>query len=705
MANKRELSKNEEKFVELIVAGLKSTDAYSKSFHVKVEPHTAESQKARNLPRLPRIKNAIQALRKQEIKQAQVEALADTVDAVALEDLRQFAYDRLIELRDDKSISAAARFNAIKALERLNDPSKDVNLMWRWIDLMWRGYTSHCPCCHSTNPLWKLKNIKLDNYRAKEDIAPDDKFEDVVDRRLFLLKTFDRRKTPHKSQLPIIAAPERHIVGRGAARAGKSLILAWLGALHYLIPGVHVWILGNTFEDTRWEVEYLEGFLKTAFFPVYEHMIHKYEDKKSGEIVFLSRWGSEFRVKSSKAQHSITGCELEAALIAEPAWVNQELFEEIRARMSSRLGRILAFGTPKGYGGFLNRMVKMTSRSFTGKRINPGDKLIANGCPWGQSIAILDVSLLDNPAGVKSELEAAKHELTESEYAAEFQGLVATAEGAKFPCIQAHHRRKVKREELELSSWILGCDQGERNFGACLQAWDGHTVYTMREFFDKTDTTIKANMIGLNSQISSMIRLAGGNSDNWNLTAFDADPPVHNILLELEEENRGWKTDITYRPKNKKEQLSWRTETCLWINEMAKSGNLIFDESCDMLHEQIMEALRGPEDDIETDRKKGWIIRDQYRGDHVVDAWLLGCYFIMTGAVKTQLLPEDKIESFEEQRRAWEFVRLKDETAELTGFGPGYKKSGMWEDEQFTKIVGHKPRKTTNPWWGHYPDE
>jgi len=702
MALKKALSKQEEKFVELIVAGLKATDAYSKAFNVQVNPYTPESQKARNLARLPRITSAILALRKKEVKEAQIEALASTVDAPALEDLRQFAYDRLIELRDDPHVTAAARFNAIKALERLNDPSKDINLMWRWIDLVWRGYTAHCPCCHKDLPLWKLKNKKLEAYWEKEELDPSLHLESKTDRRLFLLKQFDKRKTPHKSQLPIIIAEERHIAGMGPARSGKSLILAWLGALHYLIPGVHVWILGSTYEDTRWEVDYLEGFLKTAFFPVYEHMVRKYEDKKSGEIVFLSRWGSEFRVKSSKAQHSITGCELEAALIAEPAWVDEELFEEIRARMSSRLGRILAFGTPKGYGGFLNRMIKMSSRSFTGQKIKPGDKLIVNGCPWGQSIAILNVNLTDNPAGVKSELEAARHELTDSEFASEFQGVVATAEGAKFPCILPHHRRKVKKEEVENAAWVLGCDQGERNFGACLQAWDGFSLYTVREFFDKTDTTIKANMIGLNNQIPSIIRVVGGNSDLWRVTIFDADPPVHNILIELEEENRGWKTDVSYRPKNKKEQLSWRTETCLWLNELAKSGNLVFDESCDLLHEQVMEALRGPEDDIETDRKKGWIIKDAYRGDHVVDGWLLGCYMVMIGSLSAQAPPENKIEAFEEQKRAWEYMRLKDEAEELTGYN--HKRSHTWESELFEKIVGHKPRGSRVPYW-HYPDD
>lgn len=706
MPKKRELSNKELEFVKLICAGVKAPDAYGKAFNEKVEPYTAESQKARNLARAPRIVKAIRELKKQQEREAAAEALAITAGAPALEDLRQFAYDRLVELRDDKSISATARFNAIKALERLNDPSKDVNLIWRWIDLVWRGYTAHCPCCHKNIPLWKFKNKKLDAYREKEQLPPDEKIEDIVERRLLLLKAFDKRKIPHKSQLPIIAAPERHIAGRGAARAGKSLVLAWLGALHYLIPGVHVWILGRIYEDTRWEVEYIEGFLKTAFFPVYEHMVHKYEDKKSGEIVFQSRWGSEFRVKSAKAQGSITGCELEACLVGEPAWVDAELFEEVRARMSSRLGRILAFGTPKGYGGFLNRMLKMTSRSFTGRKVKPEDKLIRNGCPWGQSIAILDVRAEDNPSYVKSEKDAAKEELSEHEYAAEFEGLVATAEGAKFPCIQAHHRRKVKKEEVEPASWILANDQGERNYGACLLAWDGHTIYVMKEFFDKSDTTIKANMIGLNNQISSMIRVAGGNSDLWKLTAFDADPPVHNILVELDEENRPWKTAVTFRPKNKKDQLSWRTETSLWVNELAKIGNLVFDEQCDQLHEQLMEALRGPETDgHETDTKKGWIIKDMYRGDHVCDAFLLGCYFIMIGALAASELPEDKLPAFEEARRAWEFQRMKAEREELAGFGSDYKKSEMWERENFKKIVGHEPRFNSGRWYSHYDGE
>jgi hypothetical protein len=349
-------------------------------------------------------------------------------------------------------------------------------------------------------------------------------------------------------------------------------------------------------------------------------------------------------------------------------------------------------------------MLKITSRSFTGKKVKPEDKLIVNGCPWGQSMVILNVNAEDNPAYVRSEKEAAKHELTDAEYASEFEGLVASAAGAKFPCVQASHRRKVGRKEVELAIWILGVDQGERNFGACLQAWNGQTIYTMREFFDKTDTTIKANMIGLNDKVPAILRTAGGNSDFWNMTIFDADPPVHNILLELEEENRQWKTEITFRPKNKKDQLSWRIETCLWLNEMAKSGNLIFDESCDLLHEQVMEALRGPEDDTETEKKKGWIIKDAYRGDHVVDAWLMGCYLMMVGAVKPQPASENKIEAFEEQRRAFEYQRLSSETKELTGYGSEYRKSGMWEDELFTKLVGHKPRRSGSNYW-HYPDD
>ena len=77
----------------------------------------------------------------------------------------------------------------------------------------------------------------------------------------------------------------------------------------------------------------------------------------------------------------------------------------------------------------------------------------------------------------------------------------------------------------------------------------------------------------------------------------------------------------------------------------------------------------------------------------------------MVGALSTQEKPDEKLPMFEESRRAWEFQRKRDETEELTGFGPDYKKSGMWESDLFTKTVGHRPRGGRLQWWAHYPDE
>ena len=173
--------------------------------------------------------------------------------------------------------------------------------------------------------------------------------------------------------------------------AGKSLIpthnsylLALYAALGICLPGAEIWILGETFDRTAKEVEYLERFLQAILYPHFSKLIRKTHDRKTGEAIFSTRWGSEVRVKSAKAKGSITGHALEMALCAEPGWLPPDVYEELRARMSERLGRIIALGTPKGIGGFVGRLTNMTGRDpKTGKviRWKPEDRLLKNGAP------------------------------------------------------------------------------------------------------------------------------------------------------------------------------------------------------------------------------------------------------------------------------------------------------------------------------------
>jgi hypothetical protein len=714
----KRISKLEREFARLIAEEDQTpVNAARRVFGWKCEPNTKETMKAKDLARSRRVTEFISLIQKQDQHRAAAESILGRASRIDWDNLRTFAYDRLKEIRDDEHTNSRSRWEAIKGLERLADPSKDINLIWLWIEEMWRGYTIHCPCCHKNNPLSSIRNDRLDEWRKKQgqptDLPP---LDSELERRLSVIKRAEKRKDPHPQQIAALAAPERHIAGKGAARAGKSLLLAMFALLYFLLPGVEVWLLARVYDDARSEMEYLEHFLKTMFGTLYPHMVKVQEDKQSGEIVILSRWGSEIRIKSGKSKGSITGRELEAILVAEPAWVDASLFEEVRARMSSRLGRVLAVGTPKGYGGFLHRMIKLGGRTLEGKKVKEEERLISAGAPWGKSMYVFHMTPSANPEYVQSEQEAAKEELTAAEYAGEFQGEMRAAEGARFPFITDNLCRPINPSELTEASFVLGVDQGERNFAGVLLGWDGNRIYALTEYFDDTNNTIKANAIELNQRVPSYIRLAGGRAEDWQLTIFDADPPINNILDEMAEEYRPWKSDITYRTKNRKDFTNWREETYMYINQMAKQGLLVFDEErADQLHDQLMEALRKspPEGkDSKATLDKGWVVRDPWRGDHVLDAFVMAIWCLYMKMITPPIENQDPGDPYEEARRGQDFMRQGAETKELQGFNGPYDPrkeraphidSGKLFREKFGRTRTNYGTLASNP--GYYKDE
>ncbi len=704
------LSEEEKTFVyNMVYDNMGAIEAARLAFGWPCEPKSTSAQKAINLNRSQRIiKYKFKLAQQLDLEVTAQQILSDTSD-IQFDSLRQFIYRRLEGIRDDPTAPGNSRFKAINALEKLTDPSADVNLILMWVDLLWRASMVHCPCCHKTYPLKDIENTKLNKFRDDVELPPDENSNTLFERRMTILSRAEHRKKPHPGQVIALSAPERNIAGLGAARGGKSMLLAMFALLAFMIPGVEVWIMARIYADAAKEVEYLDKFLNTLFFPYTKHIITRRYDSKTEELTLESKWGSVLKVKSAKAKGSITGSELELALVAEPGWVPDDIYNHLRARMTSRLGRTILLGTPQGFGGILGRFTNMTGRDQRGRarRIPTSERTIESGCAW--NISLLKYSMLpeDNPEYVESELAAARLELTDAEYASEFEGLMASAEGAMFPQLAERHLAEIPRAFYETCTWIVGIDQGPKNFAAVLLGWDGTRVVVANEHFDNGPRMVFSKMEDVRDMVPGWIRTAGGDPTRWALTIFDVDPPLLNELDMFEDQGREWPTDYTFRIKDKKgrwNQENWRRETYEYVNQLAQpeTPNLYFDDiNCDFLHDQLLRAQARKGDDAM--KQKGWVIKDAMRGDHVADAFIMALFTILSGQMT---IPDRKFEvddGYNDARKAFEFKLRNDENRELSGF-TGNKDTS---DETFEKVFGRKktsinPLKSSNQF--HYKD-
>jgi hypothetical protein len=406
--------------------------------------------------------------------------------------------------------------------------------------------------------------------------------------------------------------------------------------------------------------------------------------------------------------------------VAEPGWLEADIYEELRARMSERLGRIIALGTPKGTAGLIGRLTKMTGRDPNTGRIirrTAEDRLISNNCPWNTSMLVYQLNPEDNPEYVKSERDAARQELTDEEYASEFEGVGVNAQGLKFPGVREKHLVRMTPSFFQRSVFVLGIDQGPRNFAATLAAYDGQTICSVWEYFNGDETTMKRNLLTLRKEVPRWIMALGGDPANWNLTITDRDPLLDGIFLEMDEEGLPWVTDIVLRHHNNTKMLdNWRRETQEFVNNTARRGAISFhlsdipaptqDQSPGgyLLHDQVLncsDVLEDTERESKSDSRKGWIVNDPWRGDHVMDAWLFTVWTICSGQL---VMPErlasvgDSDDPWAEHKAAFNYQLKRDERRELCG-GSRSDEARLFE-EQF----GRKPATGfSNP--GYYKDE
>lgn len=666
-------------------------------FKWKCIPGTSQYREASNLKKSDRVKDYMKLRYEQRLQEVDVAVLTAPKKGgeLSIDSIYKYCFQRLEQIRDNTGLGSGPRYKAIQNLEKLYDPSGDISLITRWMDLLWRGALAHCPCCHETFPMAEIENKRLEEYRIKNEDEPIKIITDTFDRKMEIFKRAEARKKPHKSQIVALSADERDIVGLGASRGGKSFLLATLALFAFLIPGVEVWILARIFADATYEIIYLTGFLDALFYPHRQKLITISEDK-SGETTFASKWGSTLRVKSASARGSIMGAELELAGVAEPGWVDDAVLGQLRARMTSRLGRIVMLGTPQGFGGILGRMTHAVGRDpKTGlmTRIRPDQRLISAGCPWNYSMRLYQMDPDDNPEYVQSEREAARFMLTDAEYDTEFSGLMVSTDGSKFPAITPKCLQLVDHVDYMNCKFVLGVDQGAKNFAACLIGFNGKKVFVARDYFERDDQTMLMHLEHLRLLVPGWLHQLTGGMGKWELTIFDADPVIIPELEELKSKGISWPTEYTWRPKGSA-TASWRPETYEFVNGLATRGDLIFDPHVEILHDQMMRAQSKVEEsrkdkDTLPDKKKGWVINDPHRGDHVADALIMAAYTVYSKQVFVPAVrAEVEKDPWAEARAAQEYLFAMQEAKELSGKKPTQSQ----QEAMFEKSFGRRRR-------------
>jgi hypothetical protein len=111
----------------------------------------------------------------------------------------------------------------------------------------------------------------------------------------------------------------------------------------------------------------------------------------------------------------------------------------------------------------------------------------------------------------------------------------------------------------------------------------------------------------------------------------------------------------------------------LW--HLSDEYNMNPDESpgAGLLHDQVRNTLDvppNPEKESKSDSNKGWQISDPWRGDHVVDAWYLAMWAILSDQFEVTYASEklDDNDPWAEQKAGFEYSMSARERQELSGF-------------------------------------
>jgi len=188
------------------------------------------------------------------------------------------------------------------------------------------------------------------------------------------------------------------------SRYGKSL---W--ASKEVLPDImqaktRGWIVGPNYEQPSKEFRYIHEdiCIKLGFKP--QKVLNPLYSSP-GPQVLITRWGSEVHTKSEDAEKSLLGEEIDWLILSEGSRLKEKTYDAyLRARLGTRIGRVIIPTTPHGY-------------NWLYKRFYLPAKEDGNPDYWAKIIPVIE-----NPYFSKEEYLTAKRELPTEIFEEQYNG-------------------------------------------------------------------------------------------------------------------------------------------------------------------------------------------------------------------------------------------------------------------------------------------
>ena len=209
---------------------------------------------------------------------------------------------------------------------------------------------------------------------------------------------------PSPFQLEFHETPARFkFIGAGS-RFGKSLCGSMDVLPDILKPNTRGWLVGPSYEQPSKEFRYLYDALVVKMgFKTKRELNVSYTTPGPQSMLFP--WGSEIHTKSEQNPDSLLGEEIDWLILSEGSRLKEETYDNyLRARIGSRMGRVIIPTTPHGYNWLYKRFYIPAME---------GEKDY-----WAK----IGIPVTANPHFNQEEYDRAKKELPEDVFAEQYDG-------------------------------------------------------------------------------------------------------------------------------------------------------------------------------------------------------------------------------------------------------------------------------------------